>query len=76
MATKTADQWATKAEENEKVEVDVIKQTNRKRNIPRQQDSFEKQQKQEGLSWWTCLLLDIPQESREGLKVSVFHKEE
>lgn len=49
---------------------------NRKRNISKEEYAVEKYQKQSGLSWWTCLLLDIPQENRNGMKVSIYRKEE
>lgn len=41
-----------------------------------EREAVPKQQKQEGLSWWTCLMLDIPQENRQGMKIPVYQHEE
>ena len=41
-----------------------------------EREAVPKQQKQEGLSWWTCLMLDIPQENRQGMRIPVYQNEE
>ena len=48
--------------------------TVRKRERSEDENLFPKQQRQDGLSWWTCLMLDIPQENRRGMKVSIYHQ--
>ena len=73
MATITDEQWK---KENENPAVKTYEKSNRKRNIEKQDESVEKQQKQDGFSWWTCLLLDIRQSNKTGMRIPVFHKEE
>ena len=73
MATKEDEQ---SIEENGNASTNNYRKSNRKRNVEKQDESAEKQQKQDGFSWWTCLLLDIPQSNKTGMRIPVFHKEE
>ena len=75
MATKADDQ-SMQTELKHSASLGSLQQINRKRNITTQGVNIGKQQKQDGFSWWTCLLLDIPQDKNKGMKIPVFRKEE
>ena len=67
MATKSGEQCTTNI---------IQERANRKRGSKAKDEHIEKQQKQDGFSWWTCLLLDIPTDQRHEMRIPVFHKEE